>query len=64
MTTSTTGAARTKRSGASISYRKEFETIREFFGGKKKKSEVRKQKPEVSGLKPEEEKSTVGDDKQ
>ncbi len=64
LTTSTTGAARTKRSGASISYRKEFETIREFFGGKKKKPEVGSRKSEVSGLKPEEEKSTAGDDKQ
>ncbi len=36
LTTSTTGAARTKRSGASISYRKEFETLREFLGRKKK----------------------------
>ncbi|MGZ8552719.1 MAG: translocation/assembly module TamB domain-containing protein, partial [Chitinophagaceae bacterium] len=64
LTTSTTGAARTKRSGASISYRKEFETLREFFGGKKTKSEVRNQKSRVSGLKPEEEKSTAGDQKQ
>ena len=54
LTTSTTGAARTKRSGASISYRKEFETLREFLEGKKRKSEARSQKPEVSGLKPEE----------
>jgi hypothetical protein len=64
LTTSTTGAARTKRSGASISYRKEFETVREFFGGKKKKPETRNQKKEASGLKPEEEKPTAGDQKQ
>ena len=37
LTTSTTGAARTKRSGASISYRKEFETLSEFLGRKRKK---------------------------
>jgi hypothetical protein len=37
LTTSSTGAARTKRSGASIAYRKEFDTIGEFFGGKRKK---------------------------
>lgn len=41
LTTSTTGAARTKRSGASISYRKEFETLAEFLGRKRKKPENR-----------------------
>lgn len=46
LTTSTTGAARTKRSGASISYRKEFESIREFFSGKRKKKEA-KSEPEI-----------------
>lgn len=35
LTTSNTGAARTKRSGASISYRKEFDNIAEFFRSKK-----------------------------
>jgi hypothetical protein len=50
LTTSTTGAARTKRSGASISYRKEFETLGEFFGRKKNKPavKVRKQVPEAT----------------
>ena len=37
LTTSTTGAARTKRSGASISYRKEFDSIREFFSERKER---------------------------
>lgn len=59
LTTSTTGAARTKRSGASISYRKEFETLREFFEGKKKKSEPKNPKPVSDVLKPEEEVTTV-----
>ena len=36
----TSGAARTKRSGASISYRKEFESLREFFGKNKNKQPV------------------------
>jgi hypothetical protein len=50
LTTSTTGAARTKRSGASISYRKEFETLGEFFGRKKNKPaiKVRNQVPEAT----------------
>jgi hypothetical protein len=38
LTTSSTGAARTKRTGANIAYRKEFDTLGEFFGGKKKKN--------------------------
>nr|MBP7557788.1 translocation/assembly module TamB domain-containing protein [Chitinophagaceae bacterium] len=37
LTSNTSGAARTKRSGASIAYRKEFDTLKEFFKGKKKK---------------------------
>lgn len=37
LTTSSTGAARTKRSGASIAYRKEFDNVGELFGAKKKK---------------------------
>lgn len=37
LTTSSTGAARTKRSGASLAYRKEFDTIGDFFRGKKGK---------------------------
>jgi len=43
LTTSSTGAARTKRTGANIAYRKEFDTLNEFFGGKKK----RNKKPET-----------------
>ena len=58
LTTSTTGAARTKRSGASISYRKEFETLREFFRGRKKREELLRQKPPVEATKPEEEDTT------
>ncbi len=45
LTTSTTGAARTKRSGSSISYRKEFETLAEFFRRKNRKLEAPDQKP-------------------
>lgn len=37
LTSNTSGAARTKRSGASIAYRKEFDTLKEFFKSKKKK---------------------------
>jgi hypothetical protein len=37
LTSSSSGAARTKRTGASIAYRKEFDTLGEFFKGKKKK---------------------------
>ncbi|MET0393421.1 MAG: AsmA family protein [Chitinophagaceae bacterium] len=37
LTTSSTGAARTKRTGANIAYRKEFDTLGELFGRKKKK---------------------------
>lgn len=43
LTTSSTGAARTKRSGASIAYRKEFDTIGEFFKSNKRRK--RKQPP-------------------
>jgi hypothetical protein len=45
LTSSSTGAARTKRSGASIAYRKEFDTVREFFGGKKKKKQQQQPPP-------------------
>ncbi|MFC0773121.1 translocation/assembly module TamB domain-containing protein [Terrimonas alba] len=58
LTTSTTGAARTKRSGASISYRKEFETLREFFRSRKKREELLRQKPSVEATKPEEDDTT------
>ncbi len=37
LTSNSTGAARNKRSGASIAYRKEFDNLGEFFGFKKKK---------------------------
>ena len=49
LTTSTTGAARTKRSGSSISYRKEFETLAEFFRRKNRKSEARDRPSPGSG---------------
>jgi hypothetical protein len=55
LTTSTTGAARTKRSGASISYRKEFETLAEFFGRKKKKEEAMDSIQKAEAVRPEEE---------
>lgn len=42
LTTSSTGAARTQRSGASIAYRKEFDNLNDFFGGKKKRKENKK----------------------
>ncbi len=42
LTTSSTGAARTQRSGASIAYRKEFDNVDDFFGGKKKRKENKK----------------------
>jgi hypothetical protein len=38
LTTSSTGAARTKRTGANIAYRKEFDTLNELLGGKKKRN--------------------------
>lgn len=38
LTSNSTGAARNKRSGASIAYRKEFDNLGEFFGKKKKKN--------------------------
>jgi hypothetical protein len=37
LATNTTGAARTKRSGANISYRKEFDSIRALFNKQKKR---------------------------
>jgi hypothetical protein len=54
LTTSTTGAARTKRSGASISYRKEFESLREFLQGRKRRNEMRRQRQPAEAVKPEE----------
>jgi hypothetical protein len=47
LTGSATGAARTKRSGASIAFRKEFETI---FGSKKKKNRPAPPPPPVDTL--------------
>ncbi|MGK2862584.1 MAG: translocation/assembly module TamB domain-containing protein [Chitinophagaceae bacterium] len=52
LTTSTTGAARTKRSGASISYRKEFETLAEFFSRKKKNIIIENDTTEVEAPAP------------
>lgn len=52
LTTSTTGAARTKRSGASISYRKEFETLAEFLGRKKREAANRKRETSGQGGEP------------
>jgi hypothetical protein len=40
LTTSSTGAARTKRTGANIAYRKEFDSLSQFFESKKKKKKV------------------------
>ncbi|MDP4264144.1 MAG: hypothetical protein Q8941_16570 [Bacteroidota bacterium] len=46
LTGSSTGAARTKRSGASIAYRKEFDTLGELFKGSKGSNKnKRKQQP-------------------
>lgn len=47
LTTSSTGAARTKRTGANIAYRKEFDNIGEFFGGKKTKKKAAAAKPQT-----------------
>ncbi len=44
LTSNASGAARNKRSGASISYRKEFDNLAEFFG-KRKKNRQRMQLP-------------------
>lgn len=54
ITTNTTGAARTKRSGVGIAYRKEFDSLSDFFGGKKKKKQQTpppsvEEKPKESG---------------
>jgi hypothetical protein len=45
LTSNSTGAARNKRSGASIAYRKEFDTIGELFRGNKKKKTLPVQPP-------------------
>ncbi len=48
LTTSTTGAARTKRSGASISLRKEVDSIWDLFKSKKRRQQEQQQPPESS----------------
>jgi hypothetical protein len=45
LTSSSTGAARTRRSGTNIAYRKEFDQIGELFGGKKKKRSKKESAP-------------------
>lgn len=45
LTTNSSGAARTKRSGASIAYRKEFDTVDELFKGSGKRKEKKKAPP-------------------
>lgn len=45
LTTNNSSAARTKRSGASIAYRKEFDSLGEFFNGKKRKKQQQQQQP-------------------
>jgi hypothetical protein len=52
LSTTSTGAGRTKRQGASIEYRKDFDSLSELFNGKKKK----KQKPEQNHNASDEEK--------
>jgi hypothetical protein len=46
LTSNSSGAARTKRSGASIAYRKDFDTLGEFLEGKGKKKK-KKEKPKL-----------------
>jgi hypothetical protein len=45
LTTSSTGAGRNKRSGASISYRREFDTLGELIGRNKKKKQPTQSPP-------------------
>lgn len=47
LTTNSSGAARTKRSGASIAYRKEFDNLGEFLGKKNKRKKVAPLAPPV-----------------
>ena len=51
LTTNTSGAARTKRSGASIAYRREFDNLGELFTGGKKKKQSNPQ-PAIDSLPP------------
>ncbi|MCG2617318.1 translocation/assembly module TamB domain-containing protein [Terrimonas sp. NA20] len=55
LTTSSTGAARTKRSGANIAYRKEFDTLGDFFGakGKKRKKNEKDSLPQAPAILPD-----------
>ena len=53
LTSSTTGAARTKRSGASISYRKEFDSSGRIFCEEEKQTCCQNSKPETDALKSE-----------
>jgi hypothetical protein len=57
LTTSSTGAARTKRSGASIAYRKEADHIGDLFKGKKNKKKQPVQ-PQPPMEKPEEQRGS------
>ncbi|MET0634708.1 MAG: translocation/assembly module TamB domain-containing protein [Chitinophagaceae bacterium] len=50
--TNATGAARTKRSGASIAYRKEFDKLGELLGNKKRKKDIAPKSPPVDSLPP------------
>src|SRR5690606_337353 len=51
LTTTTSGAARTKRSGASIAYRREFDNLSELFTGGTKKKQSNPQ-PAIDSLPP------------
>ncbi len=46
LTTSTSGAARTQRSGASIAYRKEFESLKDLFRTRSQRARARQQNRE------------------
>ena len=52
LTTSSTGAARTKRSGASIAYRKEFDNLGQLFGDRKKKKNSKDSLPQPPAILP------------
>ena len=49
LTSTSSGALRTKRSGASISYRKEFDRIRDLFRSKKRKKQEQDEPMPVNG---------------
>jgi hypothetical protein len=46
LSSTSTGAGRTKRQGASIAYKRDFDTLKELFSGKKKKAQKQEPKPE------------------